>query len=188
MKAYHYDSEDIFDEVREFGETDPIPNNSLLTPVPELTGTEVAQRQGLSWAVLPKRPNPIEPSLEEAKSRKKDQIDTETSSAILAGFIFSVEEEDLHFNYDAFDQQNFTDTASACTLYLQGIPNLPETVTWNAYRLETQELVRLVFSATEFLSLYISGALTHKAAQMEIGGQRKIAVDAATTIEEVEAA
>ena len=69
---------------------------------------------------------------------------------------------------------------------------LPASVTWNAYRSYTPEaggeLVRLTFDAAGFLALYTGGALAHKALQMERGGRRKAAVEAAATVEEVEAA
>lgn len=90
---------------------------------------------------------------DEARAR----IDAETSAAILAGFDYEVGGEIYHFSYDAFDQQNFADTANACLLAKSGARGLPESVTWNAYRAKG-ELVQLSFRADEFLVLY-AGAL-----------------------------
>lgn len=102
-------------------------------------------------------------------------IDAETSAAILAGFDFEVAGETLHFSYDSFDQQNFSDTANACLMLKAGAAGLPESVTWNAYR--AGELVRLTLTADEFLALYAGGALAHKAARMAEGGARKAALE-----------
>lgn len=99
-------------------------------------------------------------------------IDAETSAAILAGFDYEIAGETYHFSYDAFDQQNFADTANACLLSMQGAQGLPQSVTWNAYRVGG-ELARITLSAAEFLKLYTEGALAHKAACMEAGGARK---------------
>lgn len=106
------------------------------------------------------------------KEAMRARIDAETSAAILNGFDYTVDGESLHFSYDAFDQQNFADTANACLLQKSGAPGLPEGVTWNAYR-ANGELVQLALSADAFLALYTAGALTHKAACMARGGARK---------------
>lgn len=139
--------------------------------------------------------------LEQSKLNARSRIDQETSGAILAGFDYSVDigtgtPETLHFSYDSYDQQNFADTANMALLNLtmpaslDGGTTVPTSVTWNAYRNYTPEtggeLVRLVLNALSFLDLYTNGALAHKALKMEIGGQKKAAVEAATTIEEVE--
>ena len=149
-----------------------------------------------------------EEQLARARAAARQQIDAETSAAILAGFDYAVDTgtgtpETLHFSYDSFDQQNFADTANMALLSLSmpaglsegsGLDagSLPDSVTWNAYRDYTPqtggELVRLTFDAPGFLALYTGGALAHKARQMETGGRRKAAVEAAATVEEVEAA
>ena len=134
------------------------------------------------------RPKKPAPTLEGAKAAKLAEIDANTSAAILAGFDYILNDETLHFNYDGFDQQNFSDTANACLLAQSGVAGLPDSVTWNAYRGETRELVRLTLTAAQFLELYTAGALVHKAAKMEAGGLRKAAVEAAQTVNEVEAA
>ena len=132
-----------------------------------------------------------EPTLAEVKADALSRIDTATSSAILAGFEYEVDGESLHFSYDSFDQQNFVDSASVATLALSGQQGLPTSVTWNAYRNYTPEtggeLVRLDFTPQTFLGLYMQGALAHKGLQMEIGGQRKAAIDAAESVEAVQA-
>lgn len=117
-------------------------------------------------------PNP--PTLEQQQS----VIDAETSAAIIAGFDYVVGDDVLHFSYDIFDQQNFADTANACILAMQGLPGLPQTVTWSGYRMDAQgkNMVRVALTAQEFLALYVGGALAHKATQMEIGGARKAAL------------
>ena len=124
-------------------------------------------------------------SLEELKADKVSQIDAETSSAILAGFDFTINGTSYHFSYDSFDQQNFSDTANMCQLALAGTPGLPSSVVWNSY-LPDGTLVQQTFDAQSFLALYTVGAMQHKATQMTIGGQRKAKVWAAQTKEEIE--
>lgn len=137
-------------------------------------------------------PEPAYPSPEERLARVKAaflaEIDAETSAAILAGFEYAVGGTTYHFNYDRDDQQNFADTANVCILKVQGTPGLPDSVTWNAYTIPGGELVRLTLDASGFLTLYTAGAMTHKNAKMQDGGARKAAVEAATTLEEVEVA
>lgn len=132
-----------------------------------------------------------EATAEEVKAQALATIDNATSAAILAGFDYEVEGESLHFSYDSFDQQNFADTANVAMMGQAGIEGVPTSVTWNAYRGYTQEtggeLVRLVLDAPAFLALYTQGALGHKAAQMELGGQRKAAIAAAETVEAIKA-
>lgn len=127
-----------------------------------------------------------EPSLEELKEQKLKQIDQETSNAILSGFAYTIDNIKYHFSYDSFDQQNFADTANMCQLALSGTEGLPTSVTWNSY-LEDGTLVQQVFDANQFLELYVKGAMTHKATQMSIGGQRKAALQLAQTKEELDA-
>lgn len=141
-------------------------------------------------------PQPVEPTLDEVKARKLAAIDAETSSAIMAGFKCEVTPPDtgtpelLHFSYDAFDQQNFADAAVSMQLATASDGGIPTTTPWNAYRNHTAdskgELVTLQLTAETFLPIY-AAALNHKAAQMAIGGQRKAAVAAAQTVEDVEA-
>ena len=130
---------------------------------------------------------PPVPTLEELKAAKKARIDAETSAAILAGFDYAVGGVTYHFSYDTFDQQNFADTANVCLMKQSGMPGLPDSVTWNAYT-PGGELERLTFDASGFLALYAGGAMKHKNGTMQRGGERKAAVEAATTAEEVEAA
>lgn len=113
---------------------------------------------------------------EHDKAAARAAIDAETSAAILEGFDYEVDGESLHFSYDAFDQQNFSDTANACLMLKSGAQGLPESVTWNAYRADG-ELVRLVLTADAFLALYAGGALAHKAARMAEGGAKKEALE-----------
>jgi len=126
-------------------------------------------------------------TLEELKAAKKAWIDAETSAAIASGFDYAVGGVTYHFSYDTFDQQNFADTANVCLMKQSGMPGLPDSVTWNAYT-PGGELERLTFDAPGFLALYAGGAMKHKNETMQRGGERKAAVEAATTPEEVEAA
>lgn len=182
-----------------------ITNNGLPYHVPNSDGftalwTEVdtyAQAHPEQVTEEPAPPVPTEEELlEQAKTKKIAVIDAQTSSAITAGFEYEIDPgtgtaESLHFSYDSFDQQNFADSANVAALTISGVEGLPSAVTWNAYRNYTAdtggELVRLTLDPTAFLGLYTDGALAHKAAKMEAGGRRKAAVEAATTIEEVEA-
>lgn len=131
--------------------------------------------------------NPEYPNntLDELKQNKIIQIDKETSDSILAGFNYIINEQEYHFSYDAFDQQNFADTANMCQLALSGTEGLPTSVTWNSY-LEDGTLVQQEFDAQSFLKLYTAGAMVHKATQMEIGGQRKAKVVEAQSEEELD--
>lgn len=135
-------------------------------------------------------------SLENVKARKLSAIDAETSSAIMAGFECEATPPDtgtpelLHFSYDSFDQQNFADAAVSMQLATASDGGIPTTTSWNAYRNHTAdskgELVILQLTAETFLPIY-AAALNHKATQMAIGGQRKAAVAAAQTVEDVKA-
>ena len=127
------------------------------------------------------------PTLEELKAAKKAWIDAETSAAIASGFDYAVGGVTYHFSYALDDQQNFSDTANVCLMKQSGMPGLPDSVTWNAYT-PGGELERLTFDAPGFLALYAGGAMKHKNETMQRGGERKAAVEAATTPEEVEAA
>lgn len=136
---------------------------------------------------------PPQPTLEEARSTKIIEIDAETSAAICAGFDYSIDGQMLHFSYDTIDQQNFADTANASTLAKLGVPGIPNSITWNGWQAtqdasgaEQRSLVRLTLTPDSFLTLYMDGALRHKAIQMENGGQRKAAVAGATTVAEIE--
>lgn len=124
-------------------------------------------------------------SLESVKKRKIEQIDQETSNKILAGFDYNIDGMAYHFSYDSFDQQNFVDTVSMCQLSLLDTSGVPATVTWNSY-LADGTLVQHQFDAKTFTDLYVNGAMKHKATQMDLGGQRKLAVEKAQTVEEVE--
>lgn len=134
-------------------------------------------------------------SLENVKARKLAAIDAETSAAILAGFECEATPPDtgqpelLHFSYDEFDQQNFADAALSMQLVATS-GDIPTSTPWNTYRGHTAdskgELVILNLTAETFLSIYAT-ALNHKATQMAIGRQRKAAVAAAQTVEDVEA-
>ena len=129
-----------------------------------------------------------EPTLEELKIAKKAQIDAETSAAVASGFDYAVGGVTYHFSYALDDQQNFSDTANVCIMKQAGMPGLPDSVMWNAYTVPDNELERLTFDAPGFLALYAGGAMKHKNGTMQRGGERKAAVEAATTPEEVEAA
>lgn len=125
---------------------------------------------------------------------KRATIDADTSTAITAGFEYTVDGVSYHFSYDAFDQQNFADTANVALLAQMGGKGLPESVAWNAYKNWKDgqgELVRLTFTAESFLALYTAGAVAHKAARMAEGGARKAALAEAVargaTAEELEA-
>ena len=128
------------------------------------------------------------PTLEELKTAKKARIDEDTSAAILAGFDYAVNGVTYHFSYDAFDQQNFADTANVCIMKQAGMPGLPDSVMWNAYTVPDDELVRLTFDAPGFLALYAGGAMKHKNGTMQRGGERKAAVEAAATADVITAA
>lgn len=137
-----------------------------------------------------------EKPLEQVKADKLLVIDAETSAAILAGFQCEATPPDtgqpelLHFSYDEFDQQNFADAAVSMQLAATSGGAIPTATPWNAYRGHTAdskgELVILHLTTETFVPIY-AAALQHKAAKMAEGGQRKAAVAAAQTVEDVEA-
>lgn len=147
------------------------------------------------WDKAHPAPEPEPEPLETVKARKLASIDAETSAAILAGFTCEAtppdtgQPEELHFSYDEFDQQNFADAALSMQLVATS-GDIPTSTPWNAYRGHTAdskgELVILNLTAETFLPIY-AAALNHKAAKMAEGGQRKAAVAAAQTVEDVEA-
>ena len=134
-------------------------------------------------------------SLPNVKARKLAAIDAETTAAIMAGFECEATPPDtgvpelLHFSYDSFDQQNFADAAVSMQLATAS-GAIPTATPWNAYRNHTEgskgDLVILQLTAETFVPIY-SAALTHKATKMAEGGTRKAAVEAAQTVEELEA-
>ncbi|MFR4119992.1 DUF4376 domain-containing protein [Bilophila wadsworthia] len=150
--------------------------------------TELAEYRKAHPECFSPDPDFQEPSLDDLKSARKTNIDAETSAAILAGFDYAVDGATYHFSYALDDQQNFSDTANVCLMKQAGMPGLPDSVTWNAYTVPGGDMVRLTFDASGFLALYAGGAMKHKNGTMQRGGERKAAVEAATTAEEVEAA
>lgn len=141
----------------------------------EDTPRELLAQLGITVEEMPDpEPTPEEKAQAELEAKIAD-IDRKTSALIRDGFDYEVNGETYHFSYDMFDQQNFADTANACLLAKSGVPGLPQSVTWNAYKADGS-LVRLELDADQFLALYTAGALAHKAACMEAGGQEKAAV------------
>lgn len=168
----------------------PTPQPEFDSWTQELSDGTPEQRDGKwyqTWMLTPVTHTPEEEAerLERLKDAKISQIDAETSAAILAGFAYTVDGTVYHFSYDAFDQQNFSDTANMCQLALAGTEGLPTSVTWNSY-LPDGTLVQQTFNAESFLALYTAGAMQHKVTQMMIGGERKAKVRDAETAEEVE--
>jgi hypothetical protein len=116
--------------------------------------------------------------LESQKALKVQKIDEQASAAILAGFDYEVEGQLLHFSYDAFDQQNFSDAANNALAALMA--GQPLELEWNSYD-ASGALVSLTLDASRFLALYQQGACTHKVMQMSIARQRKTALAAPET-------
>lgn len=129
-------------------------------------------------------------TLSELRTAALSRIDSATSAAILAGFDYTIEGETLHFSYDQFDQSNFSDTFNGVAMKkLMDIEELPETIDWNGWRNHDSEnkgeLVVLTLTPESFLALYTQGALVHKQTYLEIGKQRKKAIESAETVEEI---
>lgn len=177
------------------------PGNATVEVPPDATEGFVARfdRTARTWALVDMAeafPAPPAPELADVRRDALARIDAATSAAILAGFDYDIDPgtgaaESLHFSYDSFDQQNFADSASVAMLAMSGTEGLPTSVNWNAYRNQTPEsggeLVRLTLDPQGFLALYTAGALAHKAVQMELGGQRKAAAEAAESVEALRA-
>lgn len=177
-----------------------------LTPQPEFDGWTHELFEGKpeyrdgkwyqTWVLTPVTHTPEENAerLLQRKEQKVAQIDAQTSSAIMAGFECEATPPDtntpelLHFSYDSFDQQNFADAAVSMQLATASDGGIPTTTPWNAYRNHTADskgdLVILQLTAETFLPIY-AAALNHKATKMAEGGQRKAAVAAAQTVEDV---
>lgn len=111
--------------------------------------------------------------LDNLKAVKVKLIDEETSAAILAGFTYEHNGKPLHFSYDAFDQQNFSDAANNALAALMAGQSVA--VEWNSYD-EAGTLVLLELDAASFLTLYQQGACTHKLTKMAIARSRKTAL------------
>lgn len=177
------------------------PGNATVEVPPDATEGFVVRfdRTARTWALVDMEeafPAPPAPELADVRRDALARIDKATSAAILAGFDYDIDPgtgaaESLHFSYDSFDQQNFADSASVAMLAMSGTEGLPTSVTWNAYRNHSPEsggeLVRLTLDPQGFLGLYTAGALAHKAVQMELGGQRKAAAEAAESVEALRA-
>lgn len=69
ITVYQWDLQQIFAGSVSVNQEAPVPPRSTLKPPPETIGTEVAQWNGSGWAVLPERPAPPEPSLEELRAQ-----------------------------------------------------------------------------------------------------------------------
>lgn len=156
----------------------------------EATGAEqmdVEQGYDGNWYVMgyaPKQP------ISELRTAALSRIDSVTSTAILAGFDYTINGETLHFSYLAEDQQNFSDTFNGVAMKkLMGVKELPETIDWNGWKNPTPEskgeLIVLTLTPESFIALYTQGAFVHKQTHLEIGKQRKKAIEAATSAEEI---
>ncbi len=155
--------------------------------VPDALRIEMRAEECIVWQRGDALPEPTAAQkLEAAKAAKLARIDAETSAAILAGFTHTMNGAEYRFSYDTFDQQNFADAANAALLGLIS-GDSGQRVTWNGYKADGS-LARLDLDCQGFLGLYAHGALAHKAGQMERGGRRKAAAQAAQTLAEVEAA
>ncbi|MTD33926.1 hypothetical protein [Paludibacterium denitrificans] len=56
ISVYVCGSDWLFDHVEQLDPTGPLPHYSTLTPVPPISGSEVAKYQNGQWVVLPERP------------------------------------------------------------------------------------------------------------------------------------
>ena len=139
--------------------------------------------------VMPE-PGKPEPAFDEVKTNTLSLIDSTTTRNIISGFYYTINGEQLHFSYNIEDQQNFSDTFNGIAMKkLMGFENLPETIDWNGWRNHTTnfkgELVVLTLTPDDFLNLYTQGALVHKQTHLEIGKQRKKAVENASSVDEI---
>lgn len=177
MKKYHYQDQE-YDSLWQIRQANP--NIVFSDETPE----NLLNLLGITVEEIPD-PEPDPEALAKAELEMKiQQIDMETSEAIIAGFDYEIRNREYHFSYDRDDQQNFADTANACLLKRSGAFGLPDYVTWNGY--EDGELARLELSSDEFISLYVSGALAHKNACMAEGGRRKAELSAQAGLPETE--
>jgi len=129
--------------------------------------------------------------IENVISRTLEKINIYCSNCILSGFDYKVNDEVLHFSYDAFDQQNFGDTFNGIMLKkTMGIEYIPDSIEWNCYRNYSEtykdDLVRLVLDVNSFIDIYVNGALIHKKNYMDICGNYKKIIKECTSKEEIE--
>ena len=134
--------------------------------------------------------SPYIPTLSELRTDALSRINSVTSTAILSGFDYKINDEILHFSYNHEDQLNFSDTFNGIAMKkLMRVEDLPETIDWNGWRNPTEsskgELVVLTLTPEDFLTLYTKGAFVHKQTHLEIGKQRKKLINDATSIEEI---
>lgn len=139
----------------------------------------------LPAGAVTERPAKPAPTLAEAKAAKLAEINSETSGIILGGFNYEISGESLHFSYDCDDQQNFADMANLCLQRQTGAAATPGLVSWKARR-ENGEPACLELPPAAFLDLYAQGALRHKNAALAQGERRKLALEAARSLEAVE--
>ena len=101
---------------------------------------------------------------------------------------YTIKDKERFFSYDSFDQQNFADAANTALLsqMQSNVKTIPTNVNWNSYIGEEKELEIITLDASEFLDLYVNGALVHKNTKMQIGGQRKTQVAEAQSKEELD--
>lgn len=133
-----------------------------------------------------------EPTLADIKALKVDEINNETSAAILYGFDYTINDQILHFSYDRDDQQNFSDMAETVGLIKMGIPVPLDGIVWNGWKLikgsggsiVSKQLVKVQLTHDEFLQLFLA-ALAFKNEQMANGTRRKEAVNNTKTVEEL---
>ena len=143
------------------------------------------------FQVLPLDAESVQEQLKQLKTEAVTSIDSFISSKITDGFDYAIDGETLHFSYDLYDQQNFVDTASACMLVKAGNRNLPMSVEWNSYIMNTDNqqstktLKRITLDADSFLNLYTNGALVHKATWMEQSSALKSLVNNCQTATEL---
>lgn len=116
--------------------------------------------------------------LNRKKEEKRLKINKEVSEAILAGFNYEVQGQELHFKYDLIEQSNFTDKATEISQ-----SNI-ENIEWTGYMQEESRALNL--SSNEFLDLYLEGALKHKNTLKSEGTKRKALVQNATSLAEIE--
>ena len=143
-----------------------------------------------TWVLKPIVHTPEEEQnyLNRLKNKKIKQIDQETSDSILSGFDYTINNTKYHFSYDSFDQQNFADAANTAVLsqIQSNVKTIPTDVNWNSYVGKEKKLEIITLNASEFLDLYVNGALVHKNTKMQIAGQRKAEVSKAQSKEDLD--
>lgn len=129
-------------------------------------------------------------TLEEYKIELLEMTDKQTSERIVAGFEYTVNGTEYHFNFDDNDQKNFSSLATTAQALI--IANDTEsTIKWQGWpsSVKTADTQPVVFEFTpaDFLEFYTTGAMKHLNDCIYAGRTLKEEIRNCSTKEELQA-